>query len=426
MESNWILFSFSHLSLTVLTYQLIVSKHKNLHFQRFYLVFAPIIGFLIPFISWNSFGSVAQITEMIVVAYPEPFNQQALSTQSSFLTWYEWIYVSGFILMLSKFLFSYVNAYRLVNSFSIQNEQRNITIRESSLEIPSFSFFRQICINPDDKTSNEILVHETTHASQLHSLDKIVYDVLKVIFWFNPMVWWLNNQLEITHELLADDAVINQNVERKAYAEKIVQSVVGFPLQLPVSTFFKTKGLQKRVRYILNKNLNINPKIMKYTPVVISLVALISVFSAACTQQSLNITEDADIQPMLKNEQYGSVIDFLSSEIKYPESAKKDSAEGKVYIELIVQKDGTISTAKVLKSSGFEALDNEALRVAKAMPAMIPAKKDGKSVSVKFVLPVSFKLSPATSAALDINKTPYGRTLMNLQNVYTLVQDPGC
>ena len=328
--------------------------------------------------------------------------------------------------MLSKFLFSYVNAYRLVNSFSIQNEQRNITIRESSLEIPSFSFFRQICINPDDKTSNEILVHETTHASQLHSLDKIVYDVLKVIFWFNPMVWWLNNQLEITHELLADDAVINQNVERKAYAEKIVQSVVGFPLQLPVSTFFKTKGLQKRVRYILNKNLNINPKIMKYTPVVISLVALISVFSAACTQQSLNITEDADIQPMLKNEQYGSVIDFLSSEIKYPESAKKDSAEGKVYIELIVQKDGTISTAKVLKSSGFEALDNEALRVAKAMPAMIPAKKDGKSVSVKFVLPVSFKLSPATNAALDLNKTPYGRTLMNLQNVYTLVQDPGC
>jgi len=396
MTNSLLIYSFSHFGLIVLLHQFVLSKHENLQVQRLFLLIATSLGIIIPLISWNSIQSVSVITEFVVVANPI---KQPLPNATSSLNWdlISLIYGLGLTISLAKIVLAYINATRLVSTFPIIKKNNWITHRLTVKSIPSFSFWNQICINPDDENSSEIEIHEMAHVQQWHSLDKLVFDILKAVFWFNPFIYWLEKQSEITHELLADNSVIQQKGEPKKYAEKLINAVIGNPTPYPVNTFFKANGLQKRIQYILNNNKHINKTLMKYTPFVTSAVLAISIFSAACTQQSMNITEEYDTPAVLENSGYDGLGQYISATVKYPESAKKDSIEGRVILEFIVKKDGSIINPKVVRSSDNADLDEEALRVVKSMPNMVPAMKNGEPVSTKFVLPITFKLKAKLS-----------------------------
>ena len=86
------------------------------------------------------------------------------------------------------------------------------------------------------------------------------------------------------------------------------------------------------------------------------------------------------------------LMKYLSDNIQYPSKAKENKWEGTVLCELVVEKDGSINEAKVLKSSGYQLLDIEALRVVLNMPKWTAGMQNGDSVRVKFALPISFKL----------------------------------
>lgn len=87
-----------------------------------------------------------------------------------------------------------------------------------------------------------------------------------------------------------------------------------------------------------------------------------------------------------------ALMKHLRDNIKYPESSRKSKHQGKVFVDFVVNTTGSIQDAKVLKSSGDENLDKEALRVVENMPKWIPAKQGGKPVRMKFTLPVTFRL----------------------------------
>lgn len=83
--------------------------------------------------------------------------------------------------------------------------------------------------------------------------------------------------------------------------------------------------------------------------------------------------------------------DFVDKNLQIPKSMGKICVEGKVYIGFIVEKDGTLTNIRVIKSV-FEVLDNEALRVVKLMPKWIPAKIKGNSVRTQFyIIPIDWK-----------------------------------
>ena len=86
------------------------------------------------------------------------------------------------------------------------------------------------------------------------------------------------------------------------------------------------------------------------------------------------------------------LMKFLQENVKYPEEAMKNGIQGRVVVQFIVEKDGSISGAEVIKKVN-EHLDAEALRVVNAMPNWTPGKQKGKVVRVKFTLPVTFRLS---------------------------------
>jgi protein TonB len=87
----------------------------------------------------------------------------------------------------------------------------------------------------------------------------------------------------------------------------------------------------------------------------------------------------------------GDLPAFLSQHLKYPDSAMAHGIEGRVVIEFIVRKDGSLTDAKVIRSVD-KTLDLEALRMISIMPRWKPGMQNGKAVDVWYVLPFMFKL----------------------------------
>lgn len=83
---------------------------------------------------------------------------------------------------------------------------------------------------------------------------------------------------------------------------------------------------------------------------------------------------------------------YLSENIKYPDEAKEKGISGRVFISYVIEKDGSVSNVKVMRSID-PLLDNEAVRVVKAMPKWKPGMQKGKPVRVSYMLPVNFKLN---------------------------------
>lgn len=86
-----------------------------------------------------------------------------------------------------------------------------------------------------------------------------------------------------------------------------------------------------------------------------------------------------------------ALIEFLKSNIKYPKDAETQKVEGKVLVLFVVETDGNISDVKVARKV-FPSLDAEAVRVVQAMPKWAPGKIKGRSVKVRYTLPIMFRL----------------------------------
>ena len=86
-----------------------------------------------------------------------------------------------------------------------------------------------------------------------------------------------------------------------------------------------------------------------------------------------------------------AMANYIASSVVYPEKAKTDNVQGKVFVQFVVETDGSIAEATVLRGVGGEC-DDEALRVVKSMPQWKPATFKGKPVRSKYVLPINFVL----------------------------------
>lgn len=86
-----------------------------------------------------------------------------------------------------------------------------------------------------------------------------------------------------------------------------------------------------------------------------------------------------------------ALLDYLAKNIKYPVVAEENGIQGKVIVTFVVERDGSITDVKVVKSVD-PSLDKEASRVVKSMPRWQPGKQNGSAVRVKYTVPVQFKL----------------------------------
>ena len=89
---------------------------------------------------------------------------------------------------------------------------------------------------------------------------------------------------------------------------------------------------------------------------------------------------------------YDEFYSALGKEIKYPTNARRLGIEGKVFVEFVVDKNGELTSIKVVKGISTDC-DEEAVRVLKGMPKWKPGKQRGRAVKVRMVVPITYKLS---------------------------------
>lgn len=82
---------------------------------------------------------------------------------------------------------------------------------------------------------------------------------------------------------------------------------------------------------------------------------------------------------------------FIAENVEYPEDAKAQKQEGKVFVKFVIDKEGNVRDAEIVNGTRFESLNNEALRVIKSMPQWKPGKQRGQNVNVSFVVPINFQ-----------------------------------
>lgn len=87
----------------------------------------------------------------------------------------------------------------------------------------------------------------------------------------------------------------------------------------------------------------------------------------------------------------GNVQKWIAKNIKYPMIAQENNIQGKVFVQFVIEKDGSVSDVKVARSVD-PSLDKEAIRVVKMMPKWTPGKQRGKPVRVSYTVPINFQL----------------------------------
>lgn len=106
------------------------------------------------------------------------------------------------------------------------------------------------------------------------------------------------------------------------------------------------------------------------------------------------IVEDAVVDVyVLEKEPEGRAqfYEYISKHLRYPKAAQQSGIEGKVFVQFVIDNDGSITEVKVIKGLGF-GLDEEAIRIIQKAPKWTPAKQRGKPVRVRMALPIMFKL----------------------------------
>jgi protein TonB len=106
------------------------------------------------------------------------------------------------------------------------------------------------------------------------------------------------------------------------------------------------------------------------------------------------IVEDAVVDvSVLEKEPEGRAqfYQYISKHLRYPKAAQQSGVEGKVFVQFVIDKDGSIMEVNVIKGLGF-GLDEEAIRIIQKAPKWTPAKQRGKPVRVRMALPIMFKL----------------------------------
>lgn len=146
-----------------------------------------------------------------------------------------------------------------------------------------------------------------------------------------------------------------------------------------------------------------NPSLNSFIMKRYYVLSLLTLFPFFCMAQSnsvsRNFSPDDTPNATLLDEQpefpggRDALFTYLSSNVHYPESAHKKGIQGRTICQFVVNKDGSIVDVEVIRSAGNIDLDKEAVRVISNMPNWKPGMIDGKTVRVKYTIPINFSLN---------------------------------
>lgn len=216
-------------SVLVGIYYLFLEREKMFRFNRFYVLFALVFSYAIPFVKIN-LPAVSQQKNQLVF---EETQMQQLIQNSSQVSQFDWLNIGLIIYTLISIILifkAFVSIFKIINLKGIDLVYQNQKIRLIENDLPPFSFWNKIYLSKtyfeNGKIDNRIFLHEKTHLIQKHSLDLIIIEILKAISWFNPAIYFYKKAITSNHEFLADEEIINQEFNIKDYQKLILTEVL--------------------------------------------------------------------------------------------------------------------------------------------------------------------------------------------------------
>ena len=310
-----------------------------------------------------------------------------------------YIYYIGVVLLSIRFMIQLCSIIRMRFKGKVE-ELEGHRIISMPTKVSPFSFFQWIFIykpSLKEDSQQEILTHEQTHVEQGHSFDAIISEMANIVCWFNPFMWLLKSEIRLNLEYLADKKVADSlQQDTKVYQYHLL-GLASQKNKTGLYNNFNVSHLKRRI-IMMNKKRTRMTGYLKYALFAPLAAALLLVSNISCTSTTEEALQVCDQMPEFPGG-IAECMKFVSKNIKYPVEAMEKDIQGRVVIQFVVNKDGSISDTKVAKSVD-PLLDKEALRVINAMPKWKPGMHEGKAVNVKYTIPVAFKL---TNESVDEN-----------------------
>ncbi len=405
----------------LILYFMMFRKETFFQLNRWYLLTTLIAGLVIPLAKYISVNTLFETSPAVEYVYylNQGFDQfevtvTAAAENSSFnlSSLLLLIYSIGVCLLIVKFLMGISRISTIYKNGETSSYHQFELIQSATIQAP-FSFLNKIFVPKQldfsNQSSKKMLAHEQCHCEELHSIDVLFVEVLNILFWFNPLIYVFKNELKSIHEYIADDYVLKFS-EVEAYGQLLLQNIKPVPNNFLENQFYNSQ-IKNRIM-MMTKIKSSKTMLLKYAtlfPVLLSMCFLFSscdngkATEVVVQSPSQKIFKEVDEMPRFpgcedvadKEEQKAcqqkEMLMFIYSNIKYPAEAREQGIEGVNVVQFVVEKDGSITNEKSIRTSGG-GTDEECLRVVRLMPKWLPGKKDGVPVRVEFKLPIKFKL----------------------------------
>ncbi|PKP53960.1 MAG: hypothetical protein CVT92_02005 [Bacteroidetes bacterium HGW-Bacteroidetes-1] len=423
-----------------LGYALLLRRNIFPSFNRFYILGSGIASLVLPLISGVSFTFVHSISKPgavtlpeIIVTASEGYNQTT-GKLSHILIEIDFLNIA---LLLINISFLLVLSVQLIQIFLIimgnqRCEIEGMTLVKLKKEIAPFSFFRWLFITDKvEKTVGfeKVLKHEKAHCTRLHSLDVIVFEILRIVFWFHPVFYYLRSELKTMHEFEAD-ALALKHFNKSDYQKTLLEMTFSGGL-IPITNPFNVSLIKKRM-LMMNHQKRQKPARNWFKLLILLPFVWVAILVQSCnfdkkeTQteprpediMSTKVDSTGKIKSEMVNPEKefadaepiegdiftvvqdmpeypggpGKMMEFIAKNIIYPPAAREKGIQGRVFINFIVETDGSVSNVKVLRGIGG-GCDEEAVRVVSMMSNWKPGQQRGQNVRVSFNIPIKFLLN---------------------------------
>lgn len=213
--------------------------------NRFYLLASSITAFLIPLTQLGLLKPAPIVYQMDVI--------QDLPVEQTID--YKVIIYSIYVLIALVFAFKLAtNLFKIIRIWlkAKKTNKGTITFIELDEQSTAFSFFNLLFIHPSLASKPTVLKHEMVHIKQKHSFDILFFEILQIICWFNPMIYFIKKDIKLLHEYIADDESTDVETDKHAYAMFLIENSFGTPTTPLANQFFNQSILKRRIN-MLNK-----------------------------------------------------------------------------------------------------------------------------------------------------------------------------
>lgn len=425
-------------------YKLLLEQETYFQLNRAYLLASGLFASCIPFIrlDWLTQQPVAQqlsitVGQLDMMVLPDQNERSNYLAPGNVVAI---IYAAGLLFFFLRFC---IQLWLVIRNLYFRDQYQ--TMQQGT----AYSFFSRKVVDEHLPGQEIINHHEDVHVRQLHSLDILLFEAIAILNWFNPVVYLYKKALKDNHEFLADEAAANHQGDKETYSLLLLSAAFKVSPQALTNSFFTKQSLIKKRIYMLHKEKSKKAAVLKYG-IYLPLFSGMLLLSSAKLQDNpsvvkaveeipfndpLNLaklslptpTSNVDIdtrRPALaaspiQDKPYDFVsvekvpnfpggmkefYNYLGKNIKYPKEAAAKKVEGKVFLQFVVEKDGSLNDIKVISGPG-SGTNEEALRVLKGSPKWNPGMVKGRPVRVMYHLPVSFALSKNNNVNLNTKKT---------------------